>query len=228
MPRAFSLPIWQRRFCAAMMWNSRSKEKHDRNIFVILPHSSFTNPAPRPNRGRARGRLDAGTIEGLAAEMRCRALRDRRGDTRAGWGGGHDGRYAPSEMAVQAVGNPAHRPCATSGGYQWSAHRGPNGASLKHRARDAGEPADLRLYRFRHASVSRGAEVRGSGRRLGAPRQHDGGGIWRSARPLFFRATNAQTKRRRTRRRPNNTGGAALAIRRSRLQPARLKAARCD
>ena len=44
--------------------------------------------------------------------------------------------------------------------------RGWRRASLKHRARDAGETADLRLHRLRQASVPRGAGVRGS---LGTP-----------------------------------------------------------
>ena len=61
--------------------------------------------APRPNRGRARGRLNAGTAAGVVAEMRHQALRGQAGEVRRGWCGGHDGWHASLVMAVQAVGS---------------------------------------------------------------------------------------------------------------------------
>jgi hypothetical protein len=49
------------------------------------------------------GRLDCGDDRRVALEMRRQDLRDRRGDTRAGWGGGRDGRYAAFGTAAQAA-----------------------------------------------------------------------------------------------------------------------------
>ena len=36
------------------------------------------------------GRLECGDGRSVASEMRCQSLRDRCGDTRAGWGGGRE------------------------------------------------------------------------------------------------------------------------------------------
>jgi hypothetical protein len=46
------------------------------------------SPSPRPNRGARSRALKCGDGWSGALEMRRETLRDRRGDTRAGWGGG--------------------------------------------------------------------------------------------------------------------------------------------
>ena len=153
---------------------------------------------PRPNRGRARGRSNAGTAEAAASEMRRRGLRDRTGDIRAGWCGGRNGRHATParrpkprgpgapaarhrDMAAdapapslrgrlgqlpQAVGRRWKRRTAKADESNRSLKGSPTGGHAEQASNTArGTPGNRRTcgsISTRQASVSRGAEARGS------------------------------------------------------------------
>ena len=90
------------------------------------------------------------------AEMRRRGLRDQAGDIRRGWCGGRCGRDAASWRRPKPFG--IRRTCRAPPAVDTKVcPPGVDGASLKHRARDAEGSADLRLY---HHSASLGVARR--------------------------------------------------------------------
>jgi hypothetical protein len=89
----------------------------------------------------------------------------RTGDTREGWGGGLPERFVASRQAAQAAPirpNGLRSPVEDSKIASAYVLQGLCGASLKHRAWDAGGTGGLAVSSIRNALASRDARVRGS------------------------------------------------------------------
>ena len=166
--------------CAARcLMGPRGETRHLRHASLPRvdknPRNKYKKRALSRRRARARGRSARGQPE--ERWRRCAAAAFGTKPETSGAVGAVAVADATqrSVAAAQAVRHPAHLPCATSGGYQGLSTGGRRSKPQTPRAgrRRFGGLAALRLTR--QASVSRGAEARGSG----GPR--------RSARPLSFR-----------------------------------------
>ena len=105
--------------------------------------------------------------------MRPRTFGATAGDTREGWGGGLPERFVASRQAAQAAPirpNGLRSPVEDSKTASAYVLQGLCGASLKHRAWDAGGTGGLAELPIRNAPMPRGIGVRGSfGPRRPAP-----------------------------------------------------------
>ena len=173
---------------------------YNRHFIPSIPISA----SPRPNRGRARGRLNAGTAETAVAEMRPAGLgigpetsgpvgavavraRNARAAAQAVWSRrasrappGYDGLCGGGVIPLSHRPTPQRwvGPCPDNLKRERGLKGQSTGGHMEQASNTArGTPtvsADLRFSLTRQASVSRGAEVRGSSR----PR--------RSARPRIY------------------------------------------